>query len=88
MSEAEAPPATHTGPPREDENEPLLAGADADEAGPVFDDLAELDKPEDRKGDHVEKFAAIVSIELCMSTVSSMRCSRRPFRFQCWFVYS
>lgn len=87
MSEAEAPPATHTGPPREDENEPLL-GADADEAGPVFDDLAELDKPEDRKGDHVEKFAAIVSIELSMNTVSSMRCSRRLCRFQCWFVYS
>ena len=58
MSEAEAPPATHTGAPREDvENEPLLAG----DSGPAFDDLA--DKPEDRKGDHVEKFAAIVRVE-------------------------
>ena len=64
MSETEAPPLTHNGSPREDaENDPLLPGGDADESGPVFDDLADI-KPEDRKGDHVEKFAAIVSAEL------------------------
>ena len=54
MSETEAPPATR----RDDvENEPLLADARG-EPGP------DHTKPEGRKGDRVEEFAAIVSAEL------------------------
>ena len=84
MSATEAPPVTHNGSPVE--NDPLLPGGDTDESGPVFDDVADI-KLEYRKGDHVEKFVAIVSAEL-FSHFIERRCLWWLLRLQCWFVYS
>jgi len=82
MSEAEAPPHTHTGPPREDaENEPLLGDDqrdNMDEAGYVPADIADLEKPEDRKGDHVEKGIAIISVLIIVITTWVVVLSNNP----------